>query len=399
MPLLMLVVLGTAYAMWSFELVGLDHVGVLAVLIFTFFFVTVSARLVGLVGSSSNPVSGMTIATLLATALVYKYFVMGDSVLAPDDLSNLRAKCLFVGAIACIGITIGGDTAQDLKTGYLVGATPYKQQIGELIGVLTSVLVIAGLLILLNKTYGFTPDRQNPLPAYQANIMKILVEGVLGGQVPWTLIMMGGAAAIVVELLGLPALPFAVGMYLPLGLSAPIMVGGSVHWMVHRSRKGSGESDPGVLASSGLVAGMGLMGVTFAGVLALISWLGGSPQWLNPASGETEGVSYTHFMPWIWSKFGAGSMNWGLSRPWWDALPMFPFVGLTAWLWYSARKHPPIVAPSVPAPTPSAPVPTTPEEPGTDEPADEAIKTSGPLDAAASKESAPSDAETPGNAD
>lgn len=107
---------------------------------------------------------------------------------------------------------------------------------------------------------------------------------------------------------------------------------------------------------------MGLMGVTFAGILALISWLWSSPQWLNPVTGETEGVSYTHFVPWLWSKFGAGSMNWGLSQAWWDALPVFPFVGLTAWLWYCACKPPPIVPPPATTPTLSDPAPGEPAE-------------------------------------
>ena len=362
--LLLAIVGGLAYFMWRSPIVRLDHIGVVAVVVFTFFFVTVSSRLVGIVGGSSNPVSGMTIATLLATALVYRFFVLGDGVvIAEAELTQLKVTCLSIGAIVCIAITIGGDTSQDLKTGFLVKATPYKQQIGEMIGVLTSVLAIAGLLLLLNKTYGFTPDRTDPLPAYQANIMKILVEGVLGGQVPWTLIMMGGAAAVIVEMLGLPALPFAVGMYLPLGLSSPIMVGGIVRWLVDRRTGDGNENDPGLLTASGLVAGMGLMGVTFAGVLALIAWLGGNPQWLNPLSGETEGVSYAHLVPWLWSKIDMLSMKWGLSDAWWDALPLVPFAGLTLWLWWCARKRPPITLPPAPPTDIGPPEPVRASEP------------------------------------
>ena len=187
----------------------------------------------------------------------------------------LRVTCLSVGAIVCVAISVAGDTSQDLKTGFLVKATPYKQQIGEMIGVITSVVAIAGVILLLNHTYGFGPstlEKPHPLPAFQANIMKILVEGVLGGQVPWTLIMMGGATAVVVEMLGLPALPFAVGLYLPLGLSTPIMVGGIIRWLIDRRRKDKTEHDPGVLTAAGLVAGKGLMGVALAGMPSTIWW-------------------------------------------------------------------------------------------------------------------------------
>lgn len=362
-PLLMLAIGGIAYAMWRVEAVNIDHIGVFAVLVGTFFFVTVSSRLVGLVGSSSNPVSGMTIATLLGTAMVYKIFVLDRSPgMSPEDLTALKVTCLSIGAIVCIGITIGGDTSQDLKTGYLVKATPYKQQVGEVIGVVTSVLVIAGLLLLLNNTYGFveTPEQPNPLPAYQANIMKILVDGVLGGQVPWTLIMMGGAAAIIVEMLGLPALPFAVGMYLPLGLSTPIMVGGIVRWLIDRKRGEKSDHDAGVLTASGLVAGYGLMGVAFAGALAFLAWWWKNPSWINPLAGAgalAEPVSYTHFVPWVWSSFVSLPQHWGLSDAWWDALPFFPFFMLTLWLWWCARKRPTITLP------PIAPVIAGPPEP------------------------------------
>ena len=366
-PLLILIIGGLAYAMWRFEAVRVDHIGVIAVVLFTFFFVTVSSRLVGIVGSSSNPVSGMTIATLLATALVYRFFVMGDGPeLSADELTAMKVACLSVGAIVCIAITIGGDTSQDLKTGFLVKATPYKQQIGEMVGVISSVVVIAAVLLLLNKSYGFTPDRTDPLPAFQANIMKILVEGVLGGNVPWTLIMMGGAAAVIVEMLGLPALPFAVGMYLPLGLSTPIMAGGLVKWWINRKKSEKVEHDTGVLVSSGLVAGMGLMGVTFAGVLALIAWLGGSPQWLNPTTGQTEAVSYAHFVPWIWDGIGFIPPQWGLPDAWWDVLPMFPFALMTIWLLWCARRHPPITLASVPPEPESPPPPSAPADPSGD---------------------------------
>ena len=372
-PLLVLIIAGLGYAMWHFDEIGLNSVGVIAVLVFSFFFVTVSARLVGIVGSSSNPISGMTIATLLGTALVFKFFVLDKAgEMADADLLALKLTCLSVGAIVCIALSIAGDTSQDLKTGFLVKATPYKQQGGEMIGVLTSVVAIAGLLLLLNNTHGFveTPDHPHPLPAYQANIMKILVDGVLGGQVPWTLIMIGGAAAVIVEMLGLPALPFAVGMYLPLGLSTPIMVGGLIRWLIDRRKKSQTEHDPGVLTASGLVAGQGLIGVALAGITAFISWWWSSPRWANPLEGGVEEpVSPAHLGPWIMARFDAVPEKWGLGDAWWDALPMLPFIPLAIWLWWCARRQPPITLPSEGdvAVVPVVPVvPTLPPEPPPD---------------------------------
>jgi len=367
---ILLIIAGLGYAMWESDHVGLNHVGVIAVVIFTFFFVTVSSRLVGLVGQSSNPISGMTIATLLGTALVFKYFVL-DQALDPSavDLMKLKVTCLSVGAIVCIAISVAGDTSQDLKTGFLVKATPYKQQMGEMIGVLTSVIAVAGVILLLNHTQGFVKDVNHPHPllAPQANIMKILVEGVLGGNVPWTLIMIGGAVAVIVEMLGLPALPFAVGMYLPLGLSTPIMVGGIVAWLVNRKRKtAKNENDLGVLTASGLVAGKGVMGVLLAGVAALISWIWSSPRWENPLYGVEEPVTPAHFVPWIWHKIDAIPLRWGLSEYWWDALPMFPFAALVVWLWWRSRKRPTVTLP--PTPTPSPKMPVGPKNPPTSPP-------------------------------
>ncbi len=344
-PLLILIVAGLAYAMWQIDAVKIGPVGSVIVIVFAFLFVTVSSRLVGLVGSSSNPISGMTIATLLATSLIYKFFVMGDVAdMTPEGLTAMKVTCLSVGAIACVAISVAGDTSQDLKTGFLLKATPYKQQVGEMIGIITSVIAIAGVILLLNKSHGFvqSPEHPHPFPAPQANIMKILVEGVLGGQVPWTLIMMGGAAAVIVEMLRIPSLPFAVGMYLPLGLSTPIMVGGLVRWLIDRKRKQTAEHDPGMLTASGLVAGMGLMGVTLAGISVLIAWWWNDPRWLNPVSGVEEPISYVHFIPWLWSSLGWLPMKWGLSDAWWKALPMIPFAGLVIWLWLCAWRVPKI---------------------------------------------------------
>jgi len=171
-----------------------------------------------------------------------------------------------------------------------------------------------------------------------------------------------------VEMLGLPALPFAVGMYLPLGLSTPIMIGGLIAWWVQRKRKTKMEHDPGVLTASGLVAGQGLIGVALAGVTALITWWWNDPRWMNPLTIKEEPVSPLHLGPWIMEKFDFIPLRWGLSEAWWNALPMLPFIPLALWLWWCARKRPAITlppdadavtAPPSPRPTPK-PVPLEP---------------------------------------
>lgn len=226
-------------------------------LLFGFFFVAVSSRIVGLVGSSSNPISGMTIAALLATTLLFKLFGLTDS--------GHQAAALAVGAIVCIGAAIAGDVSQDLKTGWLVKATPWKQQAGEIVGVLTSAAVIGFVLLRLHKAYGFGTEA---LPAPQATLMSMVVQGVFSGDLPWGLVLVGVAIAAVVELMGIPALPFAVGLYLPFSLSAAVFVGGMVRALVERGRgKKSGEAAPegaerGVLFSSGLIAGSAFIGMT-----------------------------------------------------------------------------------------------------------------------------------------
>lgn len=416
--LLLLILAGLGYVMWVRPEVKVGHWGAIAVLVFGFFFVTVSSRLVGLVGSSSNPASGMTIAALLGTALVFKFVFLKEGTEASDaTLTSLRVACLSVGAIVCIAICIAGDCSQDLKTGFLLKATPWKQQVGEMIGVLTAVLAIAGVIMLLGQTHGFskTDAHPNPLSAPQANIMKILVEGVLGGELPWVLIIMGGFIAIIVELLGLPALPFAVGLYLPLSLTTPIMVGGGVRWIVDL-RKRSTEHDPGVLTASGLVAGMGLMGVFLAGVTALISWGWNDPRWHDPldkpdgpyvvvydqpeavedepvtpppdepseaepepqrAQWKSAPVTPHHLMPWIWERWAPGLMRWGLSRNWWNGIAIIPFALMTLWLWWMAMRRPKI---SLPPPTGAMGAgpsvlggPTTPATQDASEPADELL--------------------------
>lgn len=345
MTLLVLVIIALGVAMWRLPQIRVDHIGALAVLVFGFFFVTVASRIVGIIGASSNPASGMTIAALLATALAFRWYHAGSD----GDPLSMKIACLSVGAIICSAICIAGDTSQDLKTGYLVGATPWKQQIGEVIGILTSVGVIAGVILLLAKNQGFTltPDHPHPLPAPQANIMRILVDGVFDGNLPWELLIMGGSIALVLELLGVTALPFAVGLYLPFALSAAMMLGGVVRRIADGSRysprkehplTAAREDDPGILTASGLVAGNGLMGIALVAAITLISWLFSDPRYLNPLSARDEPVSPVHFATWLWSLIDASWLRWGMSAAWWHACAAVPFLAIAVWLTRSARR-------------------------------------------------------------
>lgn len=266
----MSVVLGGALILaviiWLIPAIPISLIGALIVIVFGFFFATVSSRMVGLVGSSNNPVSGMAIATLLiATAILKASGTTGY-------VGMSSAIC--IGTIICIIAAMAGDTSQDLKTGYIVGATPFWQQIGELVGAVVSALTIGGVMYLLNAAWGYGSAQ---LPAPQATLMKLVVEGVMGGTLPWGLVFCGIAVAVVVEILGMPVLPVAIGLYLPIHLSAPIFVGGIIRWFFERKKTANAEEekskkdgiDRGVLYSSGLIAGEGLVGILLA-VLAII---------------------------------------------------------------------------------------------------------------------------------
>lgn len=229
----------------------LGVLGTLLTLIFAFIFVTVSAHIVGIVGSSSNPISGMTIATLLIVSVIFvKAGVTGRAGML---------SALSLGAVVCIAAAIAGDTSQDLKTGFLVGATPYRQQVAEMIGVLASAVVIGWVLFILHRGYGIGSKE---LSAPQATLMSLVVKGVFEGTMPWVLIFTGVFIALSVELLGIRSLPFAVGLYLPLELSVSIFLGGLIS-------RGVGESQDGVLYASGLVAGDALIGVILAILIGL----------------------------------------------------------------------------------------------------------------------------------
>lgn len=267
MKVIMISIVALTLLIWLIPIVPVNLFSAFLIVIFGFFFATVSSRMVGLIGSSNNPVSGMTIATLLVATLALK---------ATGQVGQAgMTAAIAIGSVICIIAAIAGDTSQDLKTGYIVGATPVKQQIGELIGVVTSAVAIGAVLYLLDAAWGFGSKE---LLAPQATLMKMIVEGVMGGNLPWNLIFAGAFIGIVVEILGIPVLPFAVGLYLPIHLSTPMMLGGVVRWFLEK-RKNMDEKakksmvEDGVLYCSGLIAGEGLIGILLA-VFALIPFAG-----------------------------------------------------------------------------------------------------------------------------
>ena len=289
-------VLLIAVVIWLLPSVPVRLFGAMLVIIFGFFFATVSSRMVGLVGSSNNPVSGMAIATLLiATALLKGTGMTGYT-------GMVSAIC--VGTVICIVAAMAGDTSQDLKTGFIVGATPMWQQIGELIGAVVAALTIGGVMYLLHAAWGFGNSSQ--LPAPQATRMKLVAEGVRGGTLPWGLVFCGVFVAIVIEILGLPVLPVSIGLYLPIHLSAPIFVGGMIRKLVESQKADTEEAaalkkdrvDRGLLYSSGMIAGEGLIGILLA-VLAVIPMRGGTvAQYiqLNFSLGNAGGIVFFIFL-------------------------------------------------------------------------------------------------------
>lgn len=264
MQLTVLIVGIIGIAMWLIPAIPVNFIGAILIIVFGFFFATVSSRMVGIIGSSNNPVSGMTIATLLVTTAVLK---ASGNIGMPGMIAAIS-----IGSVICVAAAIAGDTSQDLKTGYLVGASPYRQQIGEIIGVIASALAVGGVLYLLNAAWGYGTDQ---LPAPQATLMKLVVEGVMNGNLPWSLVFAGVFTAIVVEILGIPVLPFAVGLYLPIHLSIPMMVGGMVRLYFDMQKMDEKEKkdkvENGILYSSGLIAGEGLVGILLA-VFAVFGW-------------------------------------------------------------------------------------------------------------------------------
>jgi putative OPT family oligopeptide transporter len=243
------------------------------IVIFGFFFATVSSRITGLIGSSSNPISGMTIATLIITCLIFVALGWTGDIYGPVALS--------VGAIVCINAANAGNTSQDLKTGYIVGATPIYQQLGLVIGVVTSAFVIGWTVLYLHKVFTIGSAA---VAAPQATLMATLIQGLLSQNLPWGLVLVGMFIAVTLELCGVHSLSFAVGAYLPIATTAPIFIGGLVRWWVERATGEKQESDlsAGTLFSSGLIAGGSLAGILFALLVGTghIEWFTQVGEWL-----------------------------------------------------------------------------------------------------------------------
>ena len=243
---------------WVVPAIPVTLLGAAIIVVFGFFFATVSSRMVGLVGSSNNPVSGMAIATLLIATMSIK--ASGKT-----GIDGMTAA-IAIGSVICIVAAIAGDTSQDLKTGYLLGATPKKQQMGEIIGVVVSGLAIGGVLYLLNAAWGYGGAE---VPAPQATLMKMIVEGIMGGNLPWNLVFVGVFLAIALEILRVPVMPFAIGLYLPIYLNASIMIGGVVRMFMDRRKNVDEETKTkqttdGTLYCAGMIAGEGLVGILLA---------------------------------------------------------------------------------------------------------------------------------------
>ena len=243
---------------WLVPAIPVNFLGAVIIVVFGFFFATVSSRMVGLIGSSNNPVSGMAIATLLIATFAIK--ASGDT-----GITGMTGA-IAIGSVICIVAAIAGDTSQDLKTGFLLGATPKKQQVGELIGIIAAGLAIGGVLYLLNAAWGYGGAE---VPAPQATLMKMIVEGIMGGKLPWTLVFVGVFLALGLEILRVPVMPFAIGLYLPIYLNATIMIGGVVRLLMDK-RKNVDEktkerqATDGTLYCAGMIAGEGLVGIALA---------------------------------------------------------------------------------------------------------------------------------------
>ena len=258
MQFILLGIVAMVFIIWIVPAIPVTLLGAFIIVVFGFFFATVSSRMVGLVGSSNNPVSGMAIATLLIATFAIKSS-------GKTGIDGMTAA-IAVGSVICIIAAIAGDTSQDLKTGYLLGATPKKQQMGEMLGVVVSGLAIGGVLYLLNAAWGYGTAE---IPAPQAQLMKMIVEGIMGGNLPWGLVFVGVFLAICLEILRIPVMPFAIGLYLPIYLNATIMIGGIVRGLLD-SRKGvdektkTAQATDGTLYCAGMIAGEGLVGILLA---------------------------------------------------------------------------------------------------------------------------------------
>lgn len=243
---------------WLLPMTQGTFVSGLLVVIFSFFFAVVSARLVGIIGTSNNPISGMTIASLLLITAILK---------ATNLIGNRGMfVSLIAGSIVCVAIAIAGGAAQSLKTTYIMGGTPKHIEIAMFAGVVLSSIAIGAIILMLNKTYGMGTEQ---IAAPQATIMSMVVKGIMNAELPWTLVVAGAAFGIMAELMGIPVLPFALGLYLPIGLSTGVLVGGIIRWLTDLKYKKDEEllknkTERGVLLCSGLIAGESIIGIVIA---------------------------------------------------------------------------------------------------------------------------------------
>jgi putative OPT family oligopeptide transporter len=357
-PMLMGMCALITLALWLFPGLPVNLLGAVLMLVFSFFFVTVSSRIVGLIGTSSNPISGMTIAALILSSLIWVGLGLNDgSVLS-------KVSVLMIGAVVCIAAALAGDHSQDLKTGFLLGATPRLQQWGNLLGVVGASAVIGVVLIVLNESYGI--GTADGLPAPQATLMGLVIDGVLGGSLPWGFVFLGmGISAIVEFVFRQPALPFAVGVYLPVSLNTPILIGGLMRWALTKRWEGetvpdaggAGEApaipghpsaakasdvftiphgeiaspafkpvaevanekrEQGVLFASGLIAGAALVGVAIGGLIYGVTQATGDP---TASDRWVIGEEWSHFFPYSSELIGTAI-----------------FAGLCWMLWRAANR-------------------------------------------------------------
>jgi len=279
---------------WLLPIIHVGIIGALLAVIFSFFFSVVSARMVGLIGASNNPVSGMTIATLLFVTSVLK--------LTGNVGDKGMVTAVIIGGIVCVAIAVAGGTAQSLKTTYIIGGTPKNVQIGMYLGIVAAAAVAGAVLLMLDRTYGIGGK---DVAAPQATLMSMVIKGVLTGELPWALVFVGVTLAIFCELAGIPILPVALGIYLPIHLNAAILCGGIVRVLVEKKFKKNEEQqktqvEKGILLASGLVAGDALMGIVVAGIATVGLDIGFGANILPGITGSAEFSTLMFFGLGLW---------------------------------------------------------------------------------------------------
>lgn len=279
---------------WLLPGIQVGLVGGLLTVVFSFFFSVVSARMVGLIGASNNPVSGMTIATLLFVTSILK--------LTGNVGDKGMVTAVIIGGIVCVAIAVAGGTAQSLKTTYIIGGTPKNVQIGMYLGIVAAAAVAGAVVLMLDSTYGIG---SKDVAAPQATLMSMVIKGVLTGELPWALVFVGVTIAVFCELAGLPILPVALGLYLPIHLNAAILCGGIVRVLVEKKFKKDEEQqktqvEKGILLASGLVAGDALMGIVVAGIATVGLDIGFGAKLLPGLAGSHEFSTIMFFALGLW---------------------------------------------------------------------------------------------------